>query len=68
MESNYPDWCTGREKLRAIDRIDDECLRAVMREDVQSEIEALERKLGSLGELLERLGSERRYRDGRYYG
>ena len=66
MEGNYPDWCTGREKLRAIDKMDDECLRAVMREDVRIEIEALEEELGALRELLVRLGGERRCRDGRY--
>lgn len=62
MQGNYPDWCTGREKLCAIDKIEEECLRAVMREDVQSEIDLLEEKLTSLGELLVRLGGERRCR------
>ena len=52
MQGNYPDWCTGRENLCAIDKIEEECLRAVMREDVQSEIDLLEEKLTSLGELL----------------
>jgi hypothetical protein len=52
MESNYPDWCTGRERLRTIDKIEEEYLSAVVREDVQSEIRVLEEKLVSLRELL----------------
>lgn len=58
MESNYPDWCTGREKLYAIDKIEDDSLRAVMLEDVRSEIESLECELDMLGELLSKLGGE----------
>ncbi len=55
IQLNYPDWCTGREKLRAIDLIEDGCLGEVIREDILSELEQLERERAELDERIGRL-------------
>ena len=54
-ESNYPDWCVGAVKGEYIDGCIRGALGGVIREDVMSEIEALERDREQIEERIARL-------------
>ncbi len=55
MNENYPDWCTGEEKLRCIDGIEQRCIREQELSEIEWEIHQTQEKLDQLYSQLQAL-------------